>query len=146
MTLLVRCNSQNEKAAIQSLIASAGLYEAGLDARRIVYYETKAGKTCIVRHISPGFHVDADKADIISLSPYLNSVVYVMASQSSKNTPVGQRKNSIAGFVRNDSSACLLNYSDDSRKYVPTSLKLDESLKNLGNCRFVDLNFARVEE
>lgn len=59
LTLLSHVSSDAEESQIKHLFLKSGLYSKGLDPRRVLFCDSGEGLTHMVRHLSPGVHVDS---------------------------------------------------------------------------------------
>ncbi|KAI9205391.1 uncharacterized protein BJ171DRAFT_72956 [Polychytrium aggregatum] len=75
--IIVVVSSDKEEEQIKALFEASGLYEAGLDPKRVLFCESEMGKSHIVRHINPACHVDGSDQVIEYLATVLPQVIRI---------------------------------------------------------------------
>lgn len=79
--LITLCESDQEEAAAQALIASSGLLEAGLHPARVLFCSSSIGRIHMTRQLQPHLHIDEDEAVRSALQPHIPSIIATQAIQ-----------------------------------------------------------------
>ncbi|KAI9098054.1 hypothetical protein DFS34DRAFT_619458 [Phlyctochytrium arcticum] len=107
--LLMVVNSDEEEVQIVSLLESSGLFNSGLDSRRVLFCSTEEGKGHMIRHIEPLVHVDNCDVVIQKLVQHVGHVVRVRKRVSLKqhrSPSIHSRTSSASGIMASTPSSC----------------------------------------
>jgi hypothetical protein len=75
--LVMRVTTDAEQSQISTLLASSGLYAAGLDSRKIIYCDTEEGVAHIVKHLQPNIHVERAERIIEMVASTVDRIIKI---------------------------------------------------------------------
>jgi hypothetical protein len=77
LTLLSHVHSPLEESQIKDLFFKSGLYELGLDPRRVLFCDSEEGLYHMIRHLEPSIHLDSDHGRLENLKAFVPRRVWI---------------------------------------------------------------------
>ena len=87
--LVVHVESDDAEAAVRDAVQAAGLFDAGLDERKLLFCETDLGKVSIARQLETHLHVDESVAVVAALQRFVPYVALVTRAAAQVSLPQG---------------------------------------------------------
>lgn len=99
--VIARVDSDQAESDVRGALRAAGVFDAGLDERKVVFCDTTGGRVSVVRQLEPHLHIDETASVISSLQKFVKYVALVSPDARSLPAPAGAnvlRYNSLAQF------------------------------------------------
>ncbi|KAJ3322759.1 hypothetical protein HDU76_013808 [Blyttiomyces sp. JEL0837] len=118
--LIAVVSSDAEESQITNLLSSSGLFDMGLDHRRVIFCESEEGKRHIVRHLEPFTHVDSNDETLVAVAPFVRRCVRVRRMRGGRGSGSGSRSITGGSLVGSPMYTNSMNNNNTSTS-IPTS-------------------------
>eukprot|EP00736_Rhodelphis_marinus_P012290 Rmarinus@m.21014 len=90
--LISQVDDDDSEAHVRTCLKEAGLFDAGLDPKKVLFCSTVLGKSAIARQLDPALHIEKSPEVVLELQPYLHMLALVQ-SPASPHTPASNDSN-----------------------------------------------------
>eukprot|EP00284_Hemiselmis_tepida_P014736 CAMPEP_0174917292 /NCGR_PEP_ID=MMETSP1355-20121228/2364_1 /TAXON_ID=464990 /ORGANISM="Hemiselmis tepida, Strain CCMP443" /LENGTH=255 /DNA_ID=CAMNT_0016162367 /DNA_START=32 /DNA_END=799 /DNA_ORIENTATION=+ len=75
--VITQCGSDAVEERVREALGQAGVYDAGLNPRKVLFCGTEMGRASMARQLEPCLHIDTSAEVALSLRPFVQRVVGV---------------------------------------------------------------------
>lgn len=83
--LISRVSDDSGEAEVRSSLQAAGIFEAGMDARKVLFVETSNGRVSVVRQLEPHLHIDGRFDIVLALQRFIKFVAFVAPGAAARS-------------------------------------------------------------